>query len=187
MEADWEFELGVDAGGVAAPVIDAAWSGLVDLRRSPERARELSEVVEFPALAETLIRLNSLDSPVWSCKCDYWARLESDEFDPDEMDALPGHFEYAIGCYIDLIAARDGWWSVPAALEEACRRWCGLLRAVSLRNSRVDLVVRCAILSAERKEFGITAYLSACGATATESARTLQAAFASFADALCDK
>jgi len=38
MEADWEFEVGPDTAGLAAPVIDACWPGFVDLRHNPERA-----------------------------------------------------------------------------------------------------------------------------------------------------
>ena len=38
MEADWEFEVGGDA-----PVIEACWEGFIDLRKTPERARQLPE------------------------------------------------------------------------------------------------------------------------------------------------
>jgi hypothetical protein len=110
MEADWEFELGADAAGQAAPVIDAAWPGWVDLRRSPELARQLPEAAAFPALAEALIRLNSAASPVWSAKCDYWSSLEAGEFDPDELDAPPGCTSHATGCYIDLLPVSEGQW-----------------------------------------------------------------------------
>jgi hypothetical protein len=52
MEADWEFEVGPDAAGLAAPVIDALWPGFVDLRRAPELAWHLPEAAQLPALAE---------------------------------------------------------------------------------------------------------------------------------------
>jgi hypothetical protein len=185
MEADWEFELGPDAAGIAAPVIDAAWPGLMDLRRSPELARHLPEAAEFPALAEALMRLNSADSPVWSAKCDFWPRLEADEFDPDELDAPADCSDHAMGCYIDLLPASGGQWPIPEVIEKSCKRWNGLLRAVPLRCCRVDLVVRRAVLSAERMDFGITAYLTACGASSAEAAGRLQAVLAAFADALC--
>jgi hypothetical protein len=183
MEADWEFELGADAAGLAAPVIDACWPGLVDLRRSPELARQLPEAAAFPALAEALILLNSADSPVWSCKCDYWPRLEAGEFDPDELDAPSGCSDHAMGCYIDLLPASNGQWPAPEAVEKACKRWCGLLRAVPLRCCRVDLVIRRALMSADRLDLGITAYLTACGASSAEAALALQAALAAFTDA----
>jgi hypothetical protein len=185
MEADWEFELGPDAAGGAAPVIDALWPGLVNLRRSPELAWQLPEAAAFPALAEALIRLNGAGSLVWSCKCDYWPRLDAGEFDPDELDAPPGCAEYAMGCYIDLLPVSGEQWLTPEGFEKVCKRWCGLLRAVPLRCCRVDLVVRRAVLNAEQLDLGITAYLTACGASSAEAARTLQEALASFADALC--
>jgi hypothetical protein len=180
MEADWEFEL-----DSAAPVIDAAWPGLVDLRRSPELVWQLPEAADFPALAEALTRLNSVDSPVWSSKCDFWPRLDADEFDPDEMDAPSGGSDQAMGCYIDLLPASDGQWPIPEIIEKACKRWCGLLRAVPLRGCRVDLVVRRAVLCAERVDLGITAYLTACGVSSAEAAHRQKAVLVAFADAFC--
>jgi hypothetical protein len=41
METDWEFEMGPDAAGLAAPVIEAHWEGFVDLQRQSERAGDL--------------------------------------------------------------------------------------------------------------------------------------------------
>ena len=54
MEADWEVEIGGDA-----PVIDAQWPGLVDLRANPERVCEIAEASAFPPLADLLLALNS--------------------------------------------------------------------------------------------------------------------------------
>jgi hypothetical protein len=185
MEADWEFELGADAEGNAAPVIDACWHGLVDLRRAPELARQVPEAAGLPALAEALMRLNGADSPVWSCKCDFWPRLADGDFDPDEMDAPAGCSTYALGCYIDLLSAREGQWAQPESIERSCQRWRALLRAIPLRCCRVDMVVRRAQVSAERMELGITAYLTACGASRQNATDTLAAALAGFADVLC--
>ena len=42
MEADWEFEIASDA-----PVIDAAWTGFVDLKLQPERVTEISELSQL--------------------------------------------------------------------------------------------------------------------------------------------
>ena len=46
MEADWEVEIGGDA-----PVIEAQWPGLVDLRANPERICEIAEASAFPPLS----------------------------------------------------------------------------------------------------------------------------------------
>jgi hypothetical protein len=71
MEADWEFEVGGDATVPEAPIIDACWSGFVDLQSAPERARLLPEASQFPALADALVKLNGVGSPVWTSKCDF--------------------------------------------------------------------------------------------------------------------
>jgi hypothetical protein len=179
MEADWEFEVGGDA-----PVIDACWAGLIDLRRFPERAWQLSETTQFPALAEALTKLNAAVSPVWTSKCDIWPCLEAGEFDPDEMDAPPECTAHAMGCYIDLLPRNDQQWAVPATAAAACKCVCSFLRAIPLRCCRVDLVIRRAYVTAEHMDLGITAYLTACGESSAEAARTLQTALEAFANAL---
>jgi hypothetical protein len=180
MEADWE----VEAGG-EAPLIDALWPGFVDLRLHPERAWQLPEVAELPTLAEALATLNGAASLVWTSKCDVWPVLEPDEFDPDELDAPPGFAAQATGCYIDLLSKSDRSWPALALAASWCKGVCAGLRAVPLRCCRVDFVVRRALISPERMNFGITAYLTACGPSEAEANRTLQAALAAFARALC--
>src|ERR1035437_8469972 len=184
MEADWEFEIGPDEAGLAAPVIEAHWAGFVDLQRHPERARDLPESVLFPALAEALIRLNAADSPVWTSKCDYWPHLKADEFDPDELDAPPGSPTPPMGCFIALLAKSGQQWGSPATAEKTCKRICGLLNAVPLRCCRADLVIRRAFINLDAMELGVTAYLTSCGESPAAAAKTLEAALATFTDAL---
>lgn len=175
MEADWEVEIGKEA-----PVIHVLWAGFVDLRCSPERAGELAEAVQLPALAEVLVRLNEAASPVWTSKCDVW---QVTEFDPDELDAPSESSIRAIACYIDLLC-RDEQWLSPAEATEWCRTVCSRIRAVPLRCARVDLIVREAVVSAERTSLGVTAYLTACGPTDADAARVLGAAMAVLADSV---
>jgi hypothetical protein len=182
MEADWEFEVGGDA-----PVIDACWAGLIDLRCEPERVLELPEVAQLPALAEALVKLNAATSSVWTSKCDVWPHLEAGEFDSDEMDAPPGSAAHAMGCYIDLLPRGGQQWTVPAAVAAECKRVCGLLRAVPRRCCHADLIIRRAVVAPERLELGITAYLTSCGESSAEAARTLQTALGTFTDALCGR
>jgi len=184
MEADWEFELGPDAAGSDAPVIEAHWEGFVDLQRHPERTRDLPETAQFPALAEALVKLNAADSPVWTSKCDYWPHLEAGEFDLDELDAPSGCSAHAMGCFIDLLPRSDQQWALPEMAEKACRRICGLLNAVPLRCCRADLIIRRAYIAPKLMDLGITAYLTACGESPAEAKRTLEAALAAFTDAL---
>jgi hypothetical protein len=188
MEADWEFEIGGDA-----PVIEAVWPGFVDLRQSPERAWQLPEAAQLPALAEALTKLNAASSPVWTSKCDLWTVVDSAEFDADELDAPHECAAHAIGCYIDLLPCcgrprNASQWETPAMAAAACKQVCGLLRAVPLRCCRVDLIIRRAILNSNPTgltDLGITAYLTACGPSLAEAAQAIQAALAAFARVLC--
>jgi hypothetical protein len=180
MEADWEFEVGGDA-----PVIEGQWPGFIDLRSSPERARQLPEASQLPALAEALEKLNLSTSPVWTSKCDFWPQLESDAFDSDELDASPGSAACAMGCYIDLLPKTDQQWAAPDLAAAACKHVCDMLRAVPLRCCRADLVIRRAFITPELMSLGISAYMTACGESESESAVALQAALAAFTGALC--
>jgi hypothetical protein len=175
MECDWEFEIAPDA-----PVIDAAWSGYLNLRAHPERASTLPEAGAVPALAEALSLLNAPDSPVWTAKCDVWT---PESFDPDELDASPEQGTEAIACYIDLLPA-TGSWPTMDAIAEWCREICAALRAQPLRQCRSDLVIRRAFLAADQTGLGITAYLTACGATSSHATESLSAALRLFADAV---
>lgn len=180
MEADWEFEVGGDA-----PVIEAQWPGLVDLRQSPDRARQLPEASQLPALAELLVKLNAANSPVWTSKCDVWPRLKPEEFDPDELDAPPGCAAYAMGCYIDLLPKENRQWHRPDAAAEVCKNICSLLRNLPMHCCRADLIIRRAFITPELMGLGITAYLTSCGQSESQAAVALQAALEAFAGALC--
>lgn len=192
MEADWEFELGPDAAGLAAPVIDAGWAGFVDLERDPTRVDHLPETAQLPGLTDALVKLNAAGSPVWTSKCDVWAKLEAGEFDLDEMDAPPSHSAHAMGCYIDLLPRKDQPWVEPEMAATVCRELCRHLRAVPLRCCRADLVIRRAFIlpnaANEQPEcLGVTAYLTSCGASSADAQRTIQTALAAFADAFVSK
>jgi hypothetical protein len=177
MRADWEFEIGPDA-----PVIDAAWPGLVDLRRDPDHICEIGEFALVPALAPALLRLNGASSPVWTSKCDVWT---PESFDPDELDAPAGQTACAIACYIDLLPVVPDAWSTVAQVEAFCRSLCARLGSVPARCCRADLVVRRAVLAAEAESLGITAYLAGCGATSGQAASAISAALSALADSLC--
>lgn len=174
MEADWEIEIDADA-----PVIDACWTGFVDLRRAPERVRELSEVGQLPALSDALVRLNSAHSPVWTAKCDVWSVADVDPF---ELDAPEDGALHTLACYIDLLPSVEQAWANPEMATAFCRDICVHLRAASLRSCRVELIVRSAVLSADSGDLGITAYLAGCGATEASALTQLEGALAVLAD-----
>jgi hypothetical protein len=174
MEADWEVEIGGEA-----PVIEAHWTGFIDLRQAPERARQLPEAAQLAALADPLVRLNAPASPVWTSKCDVW---HPDTFDPDELDAPPGERSCAIACYLDLLPREP--WSAPPDAIAACKSLCARLRGVVLRHCRADLIVRRAFLAPSVPGLGVTVYFTACGSTSADAKEALAAALAAFLDSL---
>lgn len=171
--------------GGDAPVIDALWPGFVDLRAEPERAHELTETSQFSALARTLEKLNGQDSEVWTCKCDFWPALEPGEFDGDELDAPSGQCTHGAAAYIDLLPKKSDAWSNPHLVEAAARRLCARLAGVPLNRSRADLVLRRAVFALDGADFGITAYLTGCGANPVDAMRALESATVVFGNALC--
>ena len=176
MESDWEVEIAPDA-----PVIDASWDGYINLRTRCDRVNEIREADEFPALAETLIRLNSPSSPVWTAKCDVWP-LQT--FDPDELEAERDTAIVALGCYIDLLPSNGRTWSTVDASADWCRLLCLRLRDRPVRQCRADLVVRHAFLAHDSTGLGITSYLAACGPTLLEAAAVLSKALIVLADSV---
>jgi hypothetical protein len=182
MEADWEFEVGREA-----PVIEALWAGFVDLRQHPERVRELVEAAGFPALAAALQALNAPGASVWTSKCDTWPIVEPDLVDPGEMDAEPASATHAAACYIDLLPRSEQQWLLPALAADWCKALCGRLHPLPLRCCRADLVIRRAFIAPDLDRLGVTAYLTACGASSAEAGRVLEMALAAFAGVFKDQ
>jgi hypothetical protein len=176
MEADWEIELGGEA-----PVIDACWPGFVDLRLDAHPATELDETKQHPALAEALIRLNAMESPVWTSKCDVWQVADFDRYD---LDAPAEAASHAIACYIDLLPRSNQQWIFPKLAIASCESICACLHGVPLRCCRTDFIIRHALITPDRKDLGITAYLTACGSTRDEATAQLEAVLMVFADAV---
>ena len=183
MEADWEVEIGPDA-----PLIDAFWPGLVDLRTNPQLAHTLAETETVPTLADVLQKLNSPASPIWTAKCDVWSlsqeEFQDSGFDPLEMACSPASAQQAWACYIDLLPAGNNSWTAPEATIAWSKALCGQLHTLPLNCSRADLIIRSAVIPASDHALGITAYLTACGPTSEHAKRTLQAALEAFADAV---
>jgi hypothetical protein len=176
MEADWEFEIGCDA-----PVIEALWIGFVDLRADPRRALDLTEARQLPGLADALTRLNAMNSPVWTCKTDFFA---PGQIDPDEFEAEGAEGNHAVACYIDLMMSNDQQWDIPFKAELACRELCTRLRDIPLRRCRVDLVVRRAQIESDLNHLGMTAYLTACGQTESDAKSRLADCLSLFSEVI---
>jgi len=176
MEADWEFDIGGDA-----PVIDAHWTGFVDLRAAPNRAGNLPEARQLPGLADALVRLNAANSPVWTSKTDVFM---PEQIDPDEVDAADAEAAHAIACYVDILRRCDRQWDSPLKAEVACRELCARLGDMPLRRCRVDVVVRRAHIGPDPSDLGVTAYLTACGETESEAKSRLAECLLLFSQAI---
>ena len=165
--------------GSDAPVIDGAWEGFLDLRAEPARVAEIQEVAQFPALAESLVRLNAASSPVWTAKCDVWL---AETFDPDELDADGEAATIALGCYIDLLPADEAAFQTLSAYTEWNQRLCQNLRSRPLRKCRVDLIIRRAFFTPASSGLGVTTYLTGCGSDRPEASASLADALAVLTD-----
>ena len=181
MEADWEVEV-----GGSAPVIEAHWPGFIDLRAEPMRIADVTETKAFPPLAELLLALNSVGSPVWTSKCDVW--------EPE-----PG----TLACYVDLLPLRGGVFAEWERAEAFCRVLVKRIapRAVPAVETQpghhpililsdemgsaatITLVVRRAITE-QAEGFGVTAYFSADSQCHPNAATATEAAMVAFSDAL---
>jgi hypothetical protein len=176
MEADWEIEIG---GG--APIIEARWPGLVDLRLRPEHARLISETHQLYGLSDALVLMNAPASPVWTSKCDVFVPAA---IDPYELDAPHGSALHALACYIDVLPKNEQGWASIKIAESVCRIICNRLRGMTIRSCRADLVIRRALLADEAESLGVTAYITAAAEDDSSAANQLSAALAAFADAV---
>jgi hypothetical protein len=176
MEADWEFEVGNDA-----PVIEAYWPGFVDLRADPNRVAELTEARQLPGLADALVRLNATNSPLWTSKTDVF---DPGSIDADELDATSEEAQHIIACYVDLLMRNDQQWNLPFKAERFCRTLCVRLHEMQLRCCRVDLVIRRAHVRPDLNDLGATAYLTACGRSASDASARVAECLAAFAAAI---
>ena len=183
MEADWAVEI-----GPGLPVIDALWPGYIDLAATPDRIGEIQEAIQCPSLAQALLQINQSNTdPVsgdsggfWTTKCDLW---EPDNWDPYEMDASEEQAQAAIACYIDILPRSAGahacfrqWQNA----EQCARELAVAIRKRELAAARIDCIVRSCIAQSTdartQEGFGITLYLTSCGADQEAASRTLSAA-----------
>ena len=170
MEADWAAEVGADL-----PVIDADWTGLVDLRSDPAQAARIEEAVRYPALRDALLTLNAPESPVRSTKCDVWT-LDAGEIDPLEFGCGVDAELVGVASYIDLVACNAAVFASFKAHEAWAVGAVRRTRQAQIGPGRVDLLIRAAHVHCG-EGFGITLYVAGCGADA-------QAAQAAWGEAL---
>jgi hypothetical protein len=189
MEADWEVEI-----GAGAPILDAIWPGFVDLRRGKDRIGEIDEAQRLPALAKALLKLNGLDSDtesgavesgrdliIWTSKSDLWVLDPNrNEYHSDEMDAAPEESVVGLACYIDMLPREGVDFGGLERVETWVRAKVSRLRQMAVRSCRADLVIRRAVIGDE-DSLGVTAYVTACGATLQVAEEALGLALAALA------
>jgi hypothetical protein len=183
MEADWEIEIAADA-----PVIDALWSGFLDLRINPDAVAALEEVQRLSALGNTLLHINGSipgqsqrrTNLFWTSKCDLWI---PEWIDHDEMEASEAESAFALACYIDLIPQDNGLFASLPELESKARQIIPSLRTKPVYCSRIDLILRQAI-AGDRHGYGITAYITACGPAHAAVEQTIEAALRALVEAI---
>jgi hypothetical protein len=156
MEADWSVEI-----GPGLSCIDASWDGFIDLRRSPDSIDSLPETQLHPALREALLALNEESSRVFTTKCDIWL-LTKDEIDPDEFEANIENAQTGFASYIDILERDAGHFMSFAFHEQLARSLTDRLRRIALRQCRIELVLRAAVIN-EQLGYGLTLYAAGCG------------------------
>lgn len=157
MEADWSVEV-----GPGLPRIDAAWEGFVDLRSTLAKLDSIQEARNHYAIREALLLLNGADSPVFTTKCDTWT-LVQEEIDRDEFAASGDTARAGFASYIDVVARDIARFSSFESQERQARELTFGLRALDLRQGRVDIVVR-AVFAKQANGYGMTLYVAGCGA-----------------------
>lgn len=166
MEADWSAEIGGNA-----PVIDTGWPGWVDLSADAAPIERLSEVLSFPPLGVALRTLLRQCAIFRSTKCDFWVdNLASNAADPDAQCPEDESCKRIAACYIDLLPQHLAEWTQFARVERWARAFVSALRAEPCPHARAEIIAREAF-SPTDSGFGLSLYLSACGAT-DASART---------------
>ena len=169
MDADWSVEVGPDLPSIVVP-----WEGFVDLRRDPRLASGFIEAAGCSMLAQSLIRLNQEDSPVFTSKCDHWL-LSRDEIDPLEFDAERKNAERGIACYIDIVARNQTFFTSFQDHEAWVRSTTSAIRQTKLAQARVEWVIRAAEVDA-RGGFAITLYVASSGASQAAAETVFQPA-----------
>jgi hypothetical protein len=156
MEADWSVEVGPQRD-----LIDADWSGLVDLQAAPDAVEHIPEAARYQPLRDALAALNAAESPLYTAKCDVWGLAES-EIDADEFDAAAGAAQAGMACYVDVLAREPGLYGSFARHEAWAQAVVDRLRESPVCCGRVDLVVRGAHADGA-DGFGISLYAAGCG------------------------
>ena len=139
MQADFAVELGADDETLEMPwAAEQGGPRYYDLKRHPELLSNLEEAVRAPELGEFLSKVNSLQSPLETAKCDVWS---STEINPEEEIFEATH---KFGSYVDLFFSDEPKrFSFPEH-EQLANRLSNLLqRAPEMAAAAEFLIRRC--------------------------------------------
>ncbi len=139
MQADFAVELGADDETLEMPwAAEQGGPRYYDLKRHPELLSNLEEAVRAPELGEFLSKVNSLQSPLETAKCDVWP---STEINPEEEIFEATH---KFGSYVDLFFSDEPKrFSFPEH-EQLAKRLSNLLqRAPQMAAAAEFLIRRC--------------------------------------------
>jgi hypothetical protein len=171
MEADWSVEIGANL-----PRIHVPWEGFVDLRQAQADLNTIAEAARFPPLARALATLNGKGSLVFTAKSDVWS-ITGGEIDPDEFASQPEDACCGQASYIDVIERDLAKMASFDFHERRARQVVEDLRMFSMRNGRIDLVIRGAIVD-NREGYAITLYAAGCGADTASAATSWESVLA---------
>jgi hypothetical protein len=167
VQADFAVELGAEDETLEIPwAAEGGGPRYYDLKRHPELLSNLEEAVRAPELGEFLSKVNSLQSPLATAKCDVWS---STEINPEEEIFEATH---KFGSYVDLFFSDEPKrFSFPEH-EHLAKRLIQLLqRAPEMPAAAEFLIRRCYFHEPEevpgqeeiRDGFYITFYLFGFG------------------------
>jgi hypothetical protein len=137
VQADFAVELGADDETLEIPwAAEEGGPRYYDLKRHPELLSNLEEAVRAPELGEFLSKVNSLQSPLETAKCDVWS---STEINPEEEIFEATH---KFGSYVDFFFSDEPKrFSFPRH-EQLAKRLTNLLQRAPEMPISVELLIR---------------------------------------------
>jgi hypothetical protein len=139
MQAEFAVELGADDETLEMPwAADGGSPCYYDLKSHPELLVNLEEAERVPELSEFLSKVNSLQRPLETAKCDVWC---STEINPEEEVFEAAH---KFGSYVDLLFSDvPSRFSFPAHEQLAKQLTQLLQRAPEIPAAAEFLIRRC--------------------------------------------
>lgn len=96
----FKFSFQVDSVGITAPYAPVTDQirrnqGFIDLRKEPERASEIAESSESPALRNLLVQVAKKGSPIFTIGCDLGAHQERTSVPARRREVAGGYVQFA--------------------------------------------------------------------------------------------